>query len=294
MNLILCHYRVHSREVSNVLFKITYSEEDERTMTVSEILIKTNNNVATITLNRPEVRNAFNLTMIDQMERAIKEVKQDKDVKVLVLTGSGQTFCSGGDINEIKEFADKAASKRKDYLKEGIHKISYALLDFDKPVIGALNGSAMGAGLDLALLCDLRVSTMSAKFGETYIKMGLVPGNGGTYLLPRLVGWAKAFELFYTADVINADEAKRIGLVNQVYADDEFRMKIANFAEKIAKGPPIQLAMIKRQLMQSIDKDLKEHLDLASSNMSIALDTEDRREAFQAFKEKRKPNFTGM
>lgn len=259
----------------------------------ADLLYEKKGRIGIITLNRPEVRNAFNMSMINNWHMTLEQVKDDPEVRVLIITGAGKAFCAGGDLNEIQENVTKSPIERKDYLWKGIHKIALTLLEIDKPVIAAMNGPAYGAGLDMALLCDIRLASANAQFSESYVKIGLVPGNGGTYLLPKLIGMAKAMELFFTADVIDAEEAKRIGLVNEVYSAEDLLEQAIKMAEKIADGPPIQLGMIKRQLLQSMNGSLKEHLDFASSNMALVMETEDRREAFNAFLEKRKPQFKG-
>lgn len=257
------------------------------------VLFEQKGNVGIITLNRPKMRNAFNMEMINSWYKILQEIKDNPEIRAIIVTGAGEAFCSGGDLNEIEEVVSRSSIERKNFLWKGVHNVARALLEIDKPVIAAINGPAFGAGLDMALLCDIRLASESAKLCESYVSVGLVPGNGGTYLLPKIVGMAKAMELFFTGDVIDAQEAKRIGLVNEVYPDDQLMNAAMKMAEKIAAGPPIQMAMIKRQLLQSMNGTLTEHLDFASSNMAVAMDTEDRKEAFQAFREKRKPNFKG-
>jgi enoyl-CoA hydratase/carnithine racemase len=260
---------------------------------MNEVIYEKKGKVALITLNRPDVRNAFNMAMIDLWHKALEDAKNDEEVRVIVVTGEGKAFCSGGDLPEIQENAAKSAIERKDFLWEGVHKVAFTLQSMDKPVIAAINGAAFGAGLDMALLCDIRLASTKAKLSESYVKVGLVPGNGGTYLLPKLVGLAKAYEMFFTGSVVEAEEAKEIGLVNEVYEPEELMDKAMEMANVIADGPPIQMGMIKRQLLHSVDGNLKDHLDLASSNMSVAMDTEDRKEGFDAFLEKRKPEYKG-
>lgn len=260
---------------------------------MSEVILEKKGRVGLITLNRPEVRNAFNMAMIDRWHEALEEANRDDEIRVVVVTGAGKAFCAGGDLNEIQENAVKSAIERKDFLWKGVHKVAFTLQEMDKPVIAAVNGSAFGAGLDMALLCDIRLASSKAKFSESYVKVGLVPGNGGTYLLPKLVGMSKAMEMFLTASVLDAEEAKQIGLVNQVYSPEELLDKAMEMAETIAAGPPIQMGMIKRQLLQSMNGSLKEHLDYASSNMAVVMDTEDRVEGFNAFVEKRSPEYKG-
>ena len=170
--------------------------------------------IARIVLDRPERMNAFTFEMIDAWTAALQRCRSDDDVKVVIVTGAGSAFCSGGDIVEMGERLEHTPEQRKGELFQRIQRIPLALEDLDKPVIAAVNGVATGAGMDLALMCDLRYAAHSARFAETYVKVGLVPGAGGAHFLPRLVGVSKALELFLTGDFIDADEALRIGIVN--------------------------------------------------------------------------------
>lgn len=181
---------------------------------------KDRDGIATLTLNRPEKYNAFTKDMIVLWARLLAACEEDPQVKVIVLTGAGKGFCSGGDIGVQKERAKNDALERKDFLFRYVHKIARTMHALDKPVIAAINGAARGAGLDMALMCDLRIMAQSATLAETYINVGLIAGDGGTYYLPRLIGVARALELFWTGRVVDALEAERIGLVNRVVADD--------------------------------------------------------------------------
>jgi 2-(1,2-epoxy-1,2-dihydrophenyl)acetyl-CoA isomerase len=165
--------------------------------------------------------------------------------------------------------------------------------NIDKPIIAALNGFATGGGLDIALACDIRFAAESARFAETYAKMGLIPGAGGAYLLPRVVGVAKALELFWGCDWVEAHEAERIGLVNKVFADDQLMEGTYAFARKVADGAPLAVQMIKRVMRLGLNQDLSTALDTVASNMTIVRSSKDHKEALAAFKDKRKPNFTG-
>src|SRR5215204_1387476 len=172
--------------------------------------------IGRIVLNRPERMNAFTFEMIDAWILALEECRRNDAVKVVVVTGNGSAFCSGGDIIEMGERLEQTPEQRKAELFDRIERIPLALDDLDKPVIAAINGVATGAGMDLALMCDIRYAAESARLAETYVNVGLVPGAGGAHYLPRLVGVAKALELFWTGDFIDAQEAMRIGIVNKV------------------------------------------------------------------------------
>lgn len=250
------------------------------------------NRVGTILLNRPEKKNAFTVEMIDQWAKILQEARTDESVGAIVLTGAGDAFCSGVQLTNL-ESEEPTPYDRKALLTDRIHRIAYALEDLDKPVIAAVNGVAVGAGMDMALMCDMRFAARSARMSEGYIRVGLVPGDGGAYYLPRLVGTAKALELLLTGDFIDGEEAERIGVVNRVYEDEHLMDETRKFAERIAVGPPIVTRMIKRAVYQSARSDLRTSLDLISSHMGIVQSTQDSQEALRAFQEKRPPKFTG-
>jgi enoyl-CoA hydratase/carnithine racemase len=248
--------------------------------------------VAVLTLNRPEARNAFSPEMIALWRQHLEEAKADPAVRVVVVTGKGDTFCSGGDIRDMAEGRLKSWGM-KDFLWEGVHRIVLALEDLDKPVIAAVNGAAMGAGMDMAIMCDLRVCSDRARLAESYIMMGLVPGDGGAYFLPRLVGAAKALELLWTGAVLSAEEALRIGVVNRVVPHDRLMEETMRLAEEIASKPPLAVRMMKRAVYQAQTSSLRAHLDYISSQVSLLSETGDHQEAARAFLEKRKPDFQG-
>jgi enoyl-CoA hydratase/carnithine racemase len=247
--------------------------------------------VGTIRLNRPARKNAFTEPMIDEWARILVEARTDPEVNVIVVTGAPGAFCSGADLSGFAE--EQTPLSQKTALTDRIHRIPLALQDLDKPVIAAVNGAAVGAGMDMALMCDIRLAAHSARFTEGYIKVGLVPGDGGCYFLPRTVGVAKALELLWTGDVIDADEALRLGLVNHVYDDETFQQQAFEFARRLAAGPQVNIRMIKRATYQSANADLRTALDLISSHMAVVRSTHDSQEAMTAFREKRTPHFSG-
>src|SRR5579864_429312 len=257
------------------------------------IRFETEGGIATITLNRPERMNAFTWEMIDAWADALAECRSNATISVVVVTGAGRAFCSGGDIGEMKKRGDRTPLERKAELESHVHKIPLALEALDKPVIAAINGAATGAGLDLALMADLRIAAESARLGETYVKVGLVPGAGGAWFLPRLVGTAKALELFWTGELVDAREAERIGLVNKVVPDAELMTAARALAERIARGPQLSVRFIKRAVYAGLESDLRGALDMISSHYAVASSSADHREAVAAYLEKRKPNFTG-
>jgi enoyl-CoA hydratase/carnithine racemase len=247
--------------------------------------------IATITLDRPERMNAFTFEMIDAWAAALVECRRDDAVRVVIVTGAGSSFCSGGDIVAMQERLTSPPAQRKNELFNRIQRIPLALEDLDKPVLVAVNGVATGAGMDLALMGDIRYAAESARFAETYVKVGLVPGAGGAHFLPRLVGVAKALELFWTADFIDAAEAERIGLVNKVLPDAELMPFVRGVAAKIAHAPALSVRFIKRAVQQGLRNDLRSNLDLISSHYAVVTAAPDHREAVEAFIAKRKPVF---
>jgi enoyl-CoA hydratase/carnithine racemase len=248
--------------------------------------------IGTILLNRPHRKNAFTIEMIDQWARILVEARTDPDVRVIVLTGAGDAFCSGVDLSSMD--GDRPSPlQRKEHLTDHIHRIAYALEDLDKPVVAAINGAAVGAGMDMALMCDMRIIARSARLSEGYIRVGLVPGNGGCYYLPRLVGQAKALELLLTGDFIGAEEAARIGIANHVVDDDDLAAATTRLARKLADAPPVAVRTIKRAVYQSARADLRTALDLISSHMSVVTSTQDSAEALAAFREKRPGRYVG-
>ena len=248
--------------------------------------------IATITLDRPERKNAFTLDTVAAWVDCLHLAAEDDRVRVVVLTGAGSAFCSGVDLSVLRSI-DSTPLAYKRLLMNKIHRVALALDDLDKPIIAAINGAAVGAGLDMALLCDLRVAARSARLSEGYIKVGLVPGDGGAWLLPRLVGPAKAMELLLTGEFVDADEALRLGMVNRVVDDDVLLEQTYELAGMIAAAAPVQVAMIRRLVRQSASIDLRTHFDLVSSHMGVVRSLDDYAEASAALRERRPAQYTG-
>jgi len=259
---------------------------------MSVLLYEIGDGIATITLNRPERLNAFTLEMIELWVDALRDARQNEAVKVVVVTGAGRAFCAGGDVGGMASRDEVSGLDHKRWL-EVVHQIPLTLEQLDKPVIAALNGPAVGAGLDMALMCDLRFAAEGARFSEAYVKVGLIPGDGGTYFLPRLVGTARALELFWTGDFVDAREAERIGLVNRVLPPEQLMPAVYEFAARLANGPTVAIRTVKRAVYQGMRMDLRTHLDMISSHMGIIFQTEDHREGARAFVEKRPAHFKG-
>ena len=239
--------------------------------------------VARITLNRPERMNAFTFEMIDAWAAALRHCRTDDAVKVVVVTGAGKAFCSGGDIVEMCDRVDQTPEQRKNEIYQRVQRIPLALEDLDKPVIAVVNGVATGAGLDLALMCDMRFAAAGARFAETYLKVGLVPGAGGTHFLPRLVGTAKALEMFLTAEFVDSGEALALGLVNKVFPDDTLQAEVEKIVAKIVAGPSWAMRATKRAIYQGMRSDLRTNLDLISSHYAVATSLPEHRDAVSAF-----------
>jgi enoyl-CoA hydratase/carnithine racemase len=259
---------------------------------VADLEYQVRDQVATILLNRPERRNAFTLAMVDAWADALARAQRDPEVRVIVVTGAGGSFCSGVDLSEFKG-EKRTPLGEKELLTNRVHRVALTLEDVDKPVIAAVAGPAVGAGMDMSLLCDLRFAGRSARFSEGYIKVGLVPGDGGCWLLPRVVGTSTALRLLWTGDFVDAEEALRIGLVDEVHDDEDLMDAVYAYAARLVERPPVAVRTIKRAVRQGARHDLRTALDLISSHMSVIAATQDSAEAFAAFQEKRPGVFTG-
>ncbi len=258
-----------------------------------ELLFEVENGVATITINRPEKRNSFTDEMVQQWIKWLDDCKIRDDVKVIVFTATDRTFSSGGDTSGLAEKAQQTPLQAKARMTANTQALTAKVAELDKPLIAAVNGAAVGGGMDLALMCDVRLAAESARFAETYAKMGLVPGVGGAWFLPRIIGTAAALDMFWTSRWVDSAEALQLGIVNRVFPDDEFRAGVKEYAESIASAAPMSVRTIKRLVYQAMNTDLDTHLDTLSSHLALIRTSNDHKEAVAAFKEKRKPEFTG-
>ena len=251
---------------------------------MTDLLYRVENAVATIQLNRPEHKNSFTLEMIDEWAARLEQAGSDPEVGAIVTTGSGDSFCAGVDLNVMTALQQRrSALEWKKVLWERVHKVAFALERIDKPVIAAINGVAVGAGMDMALMCDIRYAAQSARFAETYIKVGLVPGAGGAHFLPRLVGVSKALELFFTGDFVDAQEALRLGIVNRVFPDATLMPEVEAIARRMCEAPPLTLRMIKRAVYQGMRNDLRTNLDLISSHYAIITASQEHKDLVRRF-----------
>jgi len=261
----------------------------ETAMTFENILIEKLGRIAIVTVNRPDKLNALNIPTRREILHAFEQLKTDDEVRVVIITGAGpKSFIAGADINE---FAGMTAIKQRDVMKSG--RAFDSVEDFPKPVIAMINGFALGGGCELAMSCDIRVASSNAKLGQPEIKLGIIPGGGGTQRLTRLVGEGKAMELILTGDMISADEAKQLGLVNHVFAPDELEAKTLELANKIAELSPIALAMAKASVKNAARMNLREGLDSEIDLFALCFSSEDKEEGVRAFIEKRKAEFKG-
>jgi 2-(1,2-epoxy-1,2-dihydrophenyl)acetyl-CoA isomerase len=249
---------------------------------------RADNGVVTLTLNRPEKKNAINGTMFDELLAVFREVNDSTADRVLVITGAGDAFCSGADL------AERGRDTRHPLARlHWVADIALALHRIPKPVVAKVNGVAAGAGLNLALGCDLIVASESARFSEIFARRGLTVDFGGSWLLPRLIGMHRAKELAFFADIISAKEAAEMGLVNRVVAPSQLDAFVADWADRLAAGPPLALAMTKRLLTNSFSMTMDEALEAEGMAQSVNSATEDAPEAIRAFLEKREPRFKG-
>ena len=250
--------------------------------------------VATITLDRPEVKNALNRELYGRLEQAFRDAHADPDVRCVIVTGAGSAFCSGDDVREImlNPNASTPATRQRDP-KPRPTPAAMAALQCDKPVIAAVNGAAVGWGMDLMLFCDIRIASDRAKFGELFIKRGLVSDLGGLWRLPQIVGPSKASELLFTGDIIDAAEAERIGLVSRVVPHDDLMPAALEMARKIAANPPIAMRFMKQGLRMGVHGDPNEIGAYVMNALAYLFTTEDHREGALSFVEKREPVFKG-
>jgi 2-(1,2-epoxy-1,2-dihydrophenyl)acetyl-CoA isomerase len=263
-------------------------------MTYKCLIYEVKDGVATLTLNRPERLNALGDTLRDDLQDAVTRASDDPEVRVMIVTGAGKGFCSGGDVKAMSERKESGSGRPiMEKVAPGRDRTVLALRDSPKPVIAAVNGAAAGAGMNLALCCDMRLASTTAKFAQAFVRRGLHPDWGGTYFLPRVVGTAKACELIFTGEIIDAQEALRLGIVSAVHAPEELLPAAHALARKIADGPPIAIRLAKRAIYHNLDSDLRQALEFETFAQNICFDTEDAAEGIRAFVEKRSPSFRG-
>lgn len=263
-------------------------------MTYKCLLYEVKNGIAALALNRPERLNALGDTLRDDLHDAVLRAAGDAEVRVMIITGVGRGFCAGGDVKAMHEGKEAGAARSLiERVAPQRDQVLLALRDAPKPVIAAVNGPAAGAGMNLALACDIRLASTTARFGQTFVKRGLHPDWGGTYFLPRIVGMARACEMIFTGEMIDADAALRLGLVISLHAPEELMPATYALARKIADGPPLAIQLARRALHHNQEVDLRQALEFETFAQNVCFDTEDAREGIRAFVEKRAPEFRG-
>jgi len=265
-------------------------------MAYEHIRLTRDGGIVTLAFNRPETRNAMTPEMGEEVIRAVNEVRADDGVRVVVLTGAGKAFCSGGNLSMIAQDTGARTGGGAPSML-GSPREFYArfltIRDLPVPTIAAINGHAIGAGLCIALACDLRIAAADAKMGMTFTKLGIHPGMGATFLLSRLVGTARACELFFTGRVFDAVEAERLGVVNHAVPRDRFEPTVRALAHEIAVAAPIAVRLVKKSIYRGVQHTLDDMLDYEALNQGFTFTTADAREGVTAMMEKRAPKFEG-
>ncbi len=259
-------------------------------MNYETIISERKNGIATLILNRPEKLNALNKKMTEELKHAIEEMVKDRSVRTLVITGAGRGFCSGADVSEMAQMAAPVEIK---YWTQMAHEIIHALTDLEKPVIAKVNGVAVGIGCSLALSADIIIASENAQFSLIFSRIGLIPDGGSLFHLPRLVGPAKAKELVFTAKMVDAEEAERIGLINKAVPADELDNEVITLAKQLAEGPTVAFGIAKKIMNKGLSMDLSSVLECEALGQTVAGTTEDAREGIIAFLEKRRAEFKG-
>ena len=253
------------------------------------VLYAVENNIATITMNRPKSLNSMNDALIDGLHAAITKAAADAEVRAIVLTGNGKAFCAGGDLSYLNGLEGVAA--KKDFIAK-VGDVAKRLTTIPKPVIAYINGVTAGAGVNLMLACDLVYASAKARFGESFAKVGLIPDCGGLYFLPKAIGVLKAKELMFTGDLIDAATAKELGMLNDIYEDEELKDKVYAMAARLAASAPLSISLTKKYLNDH-DLTLDEVLAIEETTQALLMGTDDCKEGIAAFYEKRAPQFTG-
>ncbi|HET6447408.1 MAG TPA: enoyl-CoA hydratase-related protein [candidate division Zixibacteria bacterium] len=260
-------------------------------MSYETILYDVKDSVATITLNRPKALNAFNTEMIGETTNAFKQAGRDKAVRCIIITGSGRAFSSGQDLKDVEERGEDFSIG--DHIRQGYNRLILQMVNLEKPIVAAVNGIAAGAGCGIALAADIRIASEYGSFMLAFSKVGLVPDSGTTWMLPRIVGYSRAYEMAITAEKISAERAFELGLVNKVVPAAQFEEIVAAWTGMLACGPTLAFGLTKRAMYHSATRTLEESLEFESMMQDLADRSRDREEGVQAFIEKRTPKFLG-
>jgi 2-(1,2-epoxy-1,2-dihydrophenyl)acetyl-CoA isomerase len=271
----------------------TIDNHQSRMSRYEHIDVKEESGIVTITLNRPERLNALAGHMRRDLAEALEHAGSDRSVRVVVLTGAGRAFCAGGDVGFMAQLIERNDAEEFSRLLGAARRVITAIRQMTKPVIAAVNGPAAGAGCNLALVSDLRIASTNATFSQSFVKVGLHPDWGGTFLLPKVVTPNKACEMFFLGDSIDAGEALRLGIVNQVVAPEELGATVMTLAERLRDAPPIPIAAAKQAVYMSQTGELEEMLRYETEAQLRCFESDDGREGIRAFIEKRPPKFTG-
>ena len=262
-----------------------------------KLLYDQQGSIVTLTLNDPELRNAISgMEVIDALVAALDRINKDYEVRCVILTGAGTAFSSGGNVKDMKDrsgmFGGDVYGVRTGY-QRGIQRIPQAMYELEVPIIGAINGPAIGAGCDLACMCDIRIGARRARLAESFVKLGIIPGDGGAWFLPRVAGRSNAMMMAFTGEQFDAEQCLQMGIFSKVVDDDRLMDEARALAERIAVNPPYALRMAKRLIREGERTELSTLLDMSASMQAIAHQSEDHMEAVNAFLEKRKAVFKG-
>lgn len=258
-----------------------------------DLLFDVSDGVATFTLNRPDKRNSFTDEMIHRWVAQLEECRLRDDVRVIVFAANGSSFCAGADTTRLAGNAEQTPIEARERMSAVAHALVRKVAQIDKPVIAAVGGSAVGGGMDLALMCDVRIAGTSARFAETYAKMGLLPGVGGAWFLPRIVGTAAALDLFWTGRWVDASEALSLGIVTKVVPDEDLTEAVRDYAVQLAQAAPLSVRAIKKLVLQGMAMPLDQHLDGLAAQLAVVRTSDDHKEAVAAARDKRPPQFSG-
>jgi 2-(1,2-epoxy-1,2-dihydrophenyl)acetyl-CoA isomerase len=253
------------------------------------IIVEKKDGVAKVTMNRPDKLNAFIAEMSDEIITALRDLDLDESVRIVILTGAGRAFSAGGDISQMQRMYHKLDGlELRRRLQQGVKTVVSTIWNMEKPIIAAVNGPATGAACNIAFACDIVIASENARFGEVFIRVGLGPDGGGSYLLPRLVGIHKAKELFFTGRIFDAKEAEQLGLVNSVVPPEELESTVMNFALELAQKPARALGVAKKAVNESLNLSMEQALDYEMTLQSLCLQTEENKRLVKEFLEKKK------
>ena len=258
------------------------------------VLYEEKGNICLITLNREDTRNALSPDIINELVKILEDVDNNENISCAVLTGAGKSFSSGGNLHEINDMTEDNKMSLRDienWYRNGIQKIPMTFNKIDVPIIAAVNGHAIGAGNDLCTMCDIRIASEDAKFSESFLRIGIIPGDGGSWFLPKIIGLSRATEMILTCEVLNAKKALDWGLVSQVVPNEDLLKTAFDLADKIVQNPPQSIRRAKRLLRLTQNTNLSTALEMAASQQTLLQMTTDHKEAIEALIQKRKPNY---